>query len=69
MVVQDPEQLDGENDAVTPLGRPEAENEGLALPVTAAVILAVTVEPSKTETEVGFADKLMLLAGVLPWYS
>ncbi len=70
VVVQAPEQLEGENDAMTPAGRPEAENEGLALPLTVAVTVVVPAEPCKMETELGFVDRLMLLAGVLvPWYS
>ena len=66
MLVQEPEQLEGENDAVTPLGRPEIENCGLALPVTVALIELLTTPPCITETDVGLADRAML---AFKWYS
>jgi hypothetical protein len=67
VVEQEPEQLDGENDAVTPLGSPEAENVGLAVPVTVAVIEIVEDPPCNRETEAGLADNVMV--ETVAWYS
>ena len=45
LVVHEPEQLAGENDAVTPAGRLEAEKTGAAPPLAVALILTETEEP------------------------
>lgn len=60
VVVHDPEQLEGENDAVTPVGSPDALKDGAALPVAVAVMELVVEPPDVTETEVGLADRLKL---------
>ena len=60
MVVHEPEQLEGEKAAVTPLGSPEAEKTGLALPVTVTVIELCADPPWATESEAGLAERLML---------
>ncbi len=44
VVVHEPEQVEGENVAVTPLGSPEAENTGLA-PTANAMMVLLTDPP------------------------
>ena len=66
VVVHEPEQLEGENAAVTPLGSPEAENVGLAVPVTVTVMELVAEPPRPRLSDDGLADRLMLDGTVPP---